>query len=246
MITICIPTFNRHEMVVRSFIEVIDEPIITEIIIVDDCSDLDKFEKLNFEILKLKSSKIRIFRNEENKGAFLNKLESVKKSKNDWIILIDSDNILNKDYIRSIPDILDNRCFYLPSQAICDSGLLDYRIFSGIIIEKNKFKDMSLSSDDRSNCLLNTGNYLVNKKIYLQSIELESDIKSPSALDVFYQIYLCFKNIDGFYMNVVPNMNYTHTLHKSEGEENGSYYVMNHIESNNFLSYLKKIIKENW
>jgi glycosyltransferase involved in cell wall biosynthesis len=247
MISLCIPTYNRVKLVLESFSKVIENDIITEIIIVDDNSENSIFEKLEKEINELKNNKIKLFRNTENKKAFLNKLECVRISENDWIILLDSDNILTQDYIDSIPKELDKKTFYLPSHAVCDSPFLNYDKFSNKSINKLEYKTLSQTGDSNDQLkfatMLNTGNYLVNKYTYIESIAKEEDILEPYALDPFYQIFLGFKNIDNFKLKVVDNMNYYHRLH-TNSDESGSYYSQNSKKSDNLLIYLKSKIIE--
>ena len=176
MLSLCIPTYNRSQFVIESFEKIIHDDLITEVIIVDDNSDNSIFEKLQNLIDELKNPKIKLFRNNENKKAFLNKLECVRRSENDWVILLDSDNILTQDYIDSIPKELDKKTFYLPSHAICDSPFLNYKKFSNKSIDKVEYKILSQSDDVNVQCMLNTGNYLVNKSTYISSIEMEENL----------------------------------------------------------------------
>lgn len=244
MLSLCIPTYNRSQFVIESFEKIIHDDLITEVIIVDDNSDNSIFEKLQNLIDELKNPKIKIFRNNENKKAFLNKLECVRRSENDWIILLDSDNILTQDYIDSIPKELDKKTFYLPSHAICDSPFLNYKKFSNKSIDKVEYKILSQSDDVNVQCMLNTGNYLVNKSTYISSIEMEENLLDCYALDPFYQIFLGFKNLDNFKLKVVDNMSYYHRLHTGNSDESGSYYIQNSVNSNMFSSYLKSKILE--
>jgi glycosyltransferase involved in cell wall biosynthesis len=244
MISLCIPTYNRTQMVIESFSKVIDNELISEIIIMDDCSEESMFNSLSELIIAVNKKKIFLFKNNENKKAFFNKIESVKKAKNDWIILLDSDNILTDDYLISIPNDLDENTFYLPSKAICNSPNLDYTEFSGLTFDKNKFKEIVLSKNDKLQCLLNTGNYFFNKKTYLNSIQMESNIQDCHALDPFYQIYLGFKNINDFKIHIVPNMQYYHRLHSETKIESSSYYTENSEKSQQFYSVLKNKILE--
>ena len=111
MITICITTFNRCERTIKSFISVADDPRVSEIVICDDCSEDLIFKKLKHKIKTINNAKIKLFRNKENKGAFLNKVESIKKCSNDWVALIDSDNEIDKSYIDNLPEKKDNNTF---------------------------------------------------------------------------------------------------------------------------------------
>lgn len=240
-ITLVIPTYNRCDLVIKSFINVLDNDIVEEIVINDDFSDENIFENLKKELNKINSNKIKLFRNEKNLGAFNNKYQSVKKSKNDWVILLDSDNIIKNNYLLSLPIKKDKSCLYLPNKAICSSPLLNYSEFSGIVCDKIKYKNKALSKDNKTQCLLNTGNYFFNRDSYLEAIEKNNDLLDPFAADVFYFIFLWFKNIKNASFFVVDNMSYEHYLHTNESEE-GSHYTKNSVQSQNFIRKLQKEI----
>jgi len=244
MITLAIPTYNRSDMVIESFLDILNEEKITEIIILDDFSNETIFNDLSKKISNLNSKKIKLFRNETNKGAFYNKLDAVKASTNQWVIVLDSDNKLTHEYLASIPTILENKTFYLPCRGICESKNLDYRKYANLLIEKPLYKKMATSDDSNLNCLFNTGNYLINKETYLMSVNNENEIFNPFALDPFYQIYLGFKNIKNFKLWVVDGMEYFHRLHKSSTNECGSFYTNNSYKSIEFSSFIKTKIME--
>ena len=233
-ITLAVPNYNRCNFVVESFIQVLNQGLIDEIVINDDGSDENIFLSLKKEIQYLNSDKIKLYRNPENLGAFLNKLETVKKATNDWVILLDSDNKISIDYLLSIPKELDETCIYLPNRGVCSSDLLNYDIFLGKNITKEDYLNMYLSEEPRTQCLLNSGNYFFNKHSYIKSVESESEILNSYAADVYYLIYLWMKNIEGANMLVVKNMNYTHHLHNS-GTEQGSHYQKYARESADFI-----------
>lgn len=147
MISICIPSYNRVDMVINSFINIIDDDRIDEIIIVDDFSNIDKFKELSERILKLNNNKIKLFRNKYNVGDFNNKYECVKKSKNEWIILLDSDNKINKNYLDAIPNELSINTIYLPDQGICESNILNYENYINYDIDLYTYKSIVFSND---------------------------------------------------------------------------------------------------
>jgi glycosyltransferase involved in cell wall biosynthesis len=233
-------------MVIESISNIINESIVSEIIIVDDNSDVNKYNLLKTLLFSLNSPKIKLYRNEENKGAFLNKLECIKKSSNEWNILFDSDNVLTVEYVNSIPKNLDEKTFYLPSYAICNSEFLDYRQFSNTQIKKEQFKTLAILNDARVQCMLNTGNYLVSKNTYINALEKEKNQLNCFALDAFYQIFLCFKHIDAFCIFVTEGMSYYHRIHdKNTVDECNSFYAQNAINSQRFYEMtLKPLIKE--
>jgi len=136
MITLAIPNYNRSELVIESFTHVINDHRINEIIILDDFSDIKIYNDLNSKIQNINNPKIKLYRNDSNLGAFLNKKKSVILSNNDWIILLDSDNIINTDYIDTIIDKNDTKTIYSPSHAICSSSTLNYKSYVSILSKK--------------------------------------------------------------------------------------------------------------
>lgn len=242
MFTICIPTYNRDNMVIESFVDIINHNLVDEIIILDDFSNEKIFISLKEKIINLNNPKIKLHRNEKNLKAFLNKLEVVKLSQNDWVILLDSDNKLTTSYLNSIPQELDINTFYLPNRGICDSPNLDYREYNNVEIDKVNYKKLVTSNNSKLDCLFNTGNYVFNKNIYLKSVEDELSLLDPIALDPFYQIFLGFKHNQNFKLKIIEGMEYYHRLHNNQTNESGSYYTNNSHKSMEIHSYLKSKI----
>ena len=133
-ISLAVTSYNRSNKTVRSFSNVLSDDRITEIIIVDDHSDEKTFNDLSSQINLLGYSKLKIYRNTKNLGAFLNKCRAIDLASNDWIILLDSDNIIDASYLDSLPTELDEKIFYLPSVAECISPNLDYSRYSGKLL----------------------------------------------------------------------------------------------------------------
>jgi glycosyltransferase involved in cell wall biosynthesis len=100
-ISLAITSHNRSNKTIRSFSNVLSDDRITEIIIVDDHSDDKNFNDLSNQINLLKSPKLKIHRNTKNLGAFLNKCRAIDLTSNDWVILLDSDNIIDIHYLPS-------------------------------------------------------------------------------------------------------------------------------------------------
>ena len=123
MFTIAITTYNRLDLVIDSFSSVLDNELIDEIVIVDDCSEDTLFNNLKNKLDELKSDKIKLYRNESNLKPLMNKLEAVKHSKNEWVILLDSDNKLNDNYIDTIKNIgKDKNTLYIPEKLLHFNG----------------------------------------------------------------------------------------------------------------------------
>jgi glycosyltransferase involved in cell wall biosynthesis len=245
MITLAIPSYNRSHYVIEAFLRVLDDSRISEVLIVDDFSseiEYSKLENLISSFSDLTSfSKIRLIRNEKNLGSFFNKKKCVEESKNDWIILLDSDNSIDVRYLDSIINKKDPKILYTPSHAECNSRLLDYREYSNEIVDKNRYKKILKEERNLSwDCILNTGNYFFNKKSYLECINREKILVNSFAADAFYLIYLWMKNIEDAKLEVVSGMEYSHRLHEQ------SHWSMNSQSSDNFvLKIIDDIIKWN-
>jgi len=245
MITLAIPSYNRSHYVIESFLRVLDDYRITEILIVDDCSLESEYSKLESLISSFKDhsafSKIRLIRNEKNLGSFFNKKKCVDESKNEWVILLDSDNSIDVSYLDSLTNKNNLNFLYTPSHAKCSSKLLDYRKYSNEIIDRNKYKRILNQERNLSwDCILNTGNYFFNRNTYLECINKEEILVDSFAADAFYLIYLWMKNIEDAKLEVVSGMEYDHRLHEQ------SHWSMNSQSSDNFvLKIIEDTIKWN-
>jgi glycosyltransferase involved in cell wall biosynthesis len=206
----------------------------------DDASEDSNFQSLNDLIQKLDTNKISLFRNEKNLGAFLNKMECVKKASNDWVVLLDSDNTIDNSYIDALPtDKVDN-CFYLPVFAKTPSNAFDFTRHSGRTFYNDGFIELINAPRHRGSDreFTNTGNYFFNKNTYLEAIDRESDLQNPHASDCTYMLWLCFKNLENFSIYVVPNLTYIHD-HSSKD----SWYRQKSKPSQKFFKWMKDNIK---
>jgi hypothetical protein len=224
MISLAIPTHNRSDFVIESFIEVLDNPLIDEIIIVDDHSDVNIFMRLWNIKEKIGNNKIKLYRNEINLKPLLNKSKVVGKCKNDWVILLDSDNIIDNRYVDSISKLdLQEDIIYCPGILYtiekvywCTFNEFDYLIDKNIAKEKIE--------DGMFQTLLNTGNYFLNRKKYMDIVRFNSgeDLRLSNN-DAMYFSYLWLLN--GNKIKVVPDLIYTHRQHG--GGVGGSWYANN-------------------
>lgn len=205
-LTLAITVYNRYDLLLESFSQVLDDDRIDEILIMDDCSDPKYWGKIK-ELPSL-SPKIKVVRQLENRGMSYNKMSAVANSKNSWVILFDSDNVIGKDYLDALYSLerLQKRFIFCPSFA---KPNFDYRKFEGIRYSPNNRPDLS---DSMMNCLFNTCNYVVERKPYLNVWEENKDI---GCADTIWFNYLWLKA--GGYFIVVPGMEYQHRVHKDSG-----------------------------
>lgn len=240
-ISIAIPNFNRTTLLVEAFQNIIEDNRINEIVICDDASK-------NFEEVKdvLKSySKVNLIKNEVNFGTFFNKLRTIQSVSNEWCVLLDSDNIIDKSYI-------DNICAteWKQNRIVCPQKLLHHPQNSlGIKdpvffdysehVEKQLDLKYCATNFDRYqiSTLMNTGNYFVNRNQYIKSFEKNSFNRNVDIADVAFFNYLFLKEDVSNHLYVSKELAYVHRVHP------GSFYLNNsHLSSraNNFLRELLK------
>lgn len=211
-LSLAITTFNRFEYTIESFAQVIDDPRIDDIVILDDCSTDGSYEKLRDHFSG--NGKVGVIRQASNRNMSLNKRDAIALSKNEWVIIFDSDNVIEKDYLDALQVQWDwelkpgttKHCIYCPSFA---KPQFDYRKF-----QNQKFGGVKPvpAHDDTFNCLLNTANYVVNRNEYLRVYEHNPEMKGT---DTVWFNYLWL--IAGNHFYVVPDMEYQHRIHSGSG-----------------------------
>ena len=209
-ISICIPTFNRVDMTIGCFIDVLGDERVSEIVIVDDCSDLKYYTELKNICDNL--GKIKLYRNLQNRDCYVNKMTALSFATNDWCCLWDSDNVFTKDYI----DILfrlewNKNTIYTPSFA---QPHFNFRDYEGLVFSKENIAQYI--NKPMFEVCLNAANYFVNRFEYLSVWDADTD---PVTSDSIYQMYNWLKN--GGMLYIVPNLTYHHRVH------DGSHYRNN-------------------
>jgi glycosyltransferase involved in cell wall biosynthesis len=205
--TLAITTYNRPEMTMKSFKGVIDDERINEIVIVDDHSDWATFLRLRDLCSDL--LKVTTIRNGKNLGCYHNKKNAVNEASNEWVILLDSDNIIKPNYLDALDSLeLSFDTIYAPEFA---RPHFDYRAFGGVTMTKNNVKNyVDVAKFD---CLINTCNYVVNRFEYLRRWK---DHKEPWTADTLFMNYNWLEA--GNKIHVVKGMSYNHLVH------DGSHY----------------------
>ena len=227
MFSLCIPTLDRFDNFLSKYlIKYFDNEYISEIIITDENgNDIEKIKHTFPD-----NEKLVLIKNEERLGPFLNKIKACSYAKNEWIVLMDSDNFAYKDYFMVVKKYIDEKIgeqkniILAPSKARPN---FDYSHLSGFIYKKGSFnqnnnleKKIIQKHNSPSTTLMNTGNYVINKYLIENlNLSLERDnIQKSSACDVIYFNTLLFEQLD-LNMYIVPNLEYDHVVH------NGSIYT---------------------
>jgi glycosyltransferase involved in cell wall biosynthesis len=206
MISLCITTYNRYDLTLESFRQVLDDPRISEIVIVDDNSKPET-SCLLFNTLS-RYDKVRFYVNQENIGMSRNKARAIEYAHNEWCILFDSDNVIDGSYLDAIPfDRLSKGYIYCPSFA---KPQFDYRKFEGMVINSETAK--SIINKPMGEPLFNTCNYVVNRQEYLRVFQYNEAMKGT---DTIWFNYLWLK--DGGKFFVLKGLEYFHRVHNGSG-----------------------------
>lgn len=188
----------------------IDDPRIDEMIIVDDCS-LPGETLMLHQVIR-NNPKIKYFRNEENLGELKTRIKGTQQAKNDWVIFLDSDNSLTQSYldeIYRIPQWKEN-VIYCP--AFGNVKHINYTPLAGSYINKESIKNLIRDNAYMMPMFLNTGNYFMNRKSYLETAIPLQDIPKHEYGD----IVVAEAWFDaGNYMFVVEGMKYVHRRRKN-------------------------------
>ena len=228
MITLSITTWNRDSLTFDSFRNVLNDDRISEIVIVDDCSDERIYNNLVFMCNGLE--KVKIYRNEKNLGCYHNKRRAVELASNEWVILFDSDNVIKSDYLDAIdgvylvPDGLFQPEFARPH--------FDFRGFVGAVVSKSNIKQWI--DIPHFSTMLNAMNFFINRDEFLKVFDQAKE--EPWTADSIYFNYLWLKAGNSIY--VTPGMSYEHRVHE------GSHYKANVHKTGNFYNDVIKMIKE--
>ena len=237
MYSLVITTYNRVEFVIQSFIQVLHNELISEIIIVDDHSDKPYYENLKLLISFLNNDKIKLFRNEKNLGPLKNKYEAVKKASNEYCIMLDSDNVIDNTYVDIVSKLKKE-----PDMLYCPETLykadkvkvnFSYTNFIGLVIDKSNAK--KYIKDKFFECWLNTGNYFFNRQQYVDVIEGNMISSELTTSDSVYFSYLWL--LSGNRTMIVPGLNYIHVVH------GGSWYKTHLKKCNDATVAVKGMIE---
>lgn len=137
-------------------------PGVDEIVVVDDGSD--DFPQL--QQLLQGYAKVHLHRNMPNRGVFGNKIEAVARSRGDWVITCDSDNVMDKDFLdRVIHHDRNPYVWYCPSFARPN---FDYRHLVG---SYDRVNIGPMIERPLAACAINTGNQTVHRETFMQVFE---------------------------------------------------------------------------
>jgi len=204
-ISVCIPYYNRADLVLETIRPLLTDDRIDEIILCDDCSPQTDFNQLLNNAGSL-GNKVRIVRNLENHHNQHNKRNALSFAKNEWVLLLDNDNVARPDMIDkffAFQEKLNPETIYHPAFA---SPNFDYRIFNGHTISLENVNNYTQHPIFVTLC--NTNNYFVNRDQYLRVYQYNQSVRGADGI---YFTLLWLKA--GNSIKIVDNMEYFHRVH---------------------------------
>ena len=226
-ISVVIPYYNRCDLVIQTIEPLLSDDRISEVILCDDRSPDEDYYQLLKNVSGMK--KVKVYRNVINMYVQANKKNALSFAKEDWVVIVDNDNIMSKDFFDKLFSIdkWDPDTIYHPSFA---SPNFDYRQFNGKTITKENVIEFTKASIFVTLC--NTNNYMTNKSSYLKSYLYSSDIRGADGI---FNSYNWLKNGNKIY--IVPDLTYFHRVHDtsaflSEADSNMKliYYWLDKIK----------------
>ena len=212
-ISICIPTWQRSEMTIDAFYDVYNDERVSEVVIVDDASDLAIYEELKSVTDCL--PKVKLYRNIINRDCYRNKNTAIGYSsqQSSGCILLDSDNKIDQNYIDTLYALekWEVDTIYTPSFA---SPHFDFRAYEGLTVTKENVAEYI--EKPMFEVCLNAANYFVNGLMYLMFWDDKVD---PVTSDSIYMAYKWLEAGNKIY--IVPGLQYEHRVHE------GSHYKNN-------------------
>lgn len=235
MLSLCIPTMDRFDTFLKKNLDrYLLDPLIDEIIITDENgNDFEKITK-NYN-----NDKIKVFKNDRQLGPFMNKLKCCKMAKNEWIMLIDSDNYADQTYSKTVMNYIETNKPTKQSvlSPVFGSSVFDYRSINPKIMTRNNIKNTN--NFPLLTTVMNTGNYVINKHL-IDNINIDKEhenIKKSSSCDVIFFNTLLFEQFD-LVFHMVSNLNYEHVVHDNSIylQTCGKYRDFNNQIENRFRS----------
>lgn len=221
-VTVAFTNFNRTDFLFEAMKPFMDDARVNEIVVVDDDSEQTKFFQVN--IFCSGNPKIRLYKNEKNLGCYRNKREAVSKASNEWVLLLDSDNVFSSKYMDRIENLMtagvNPKTLYQPDFA---RPHFNFEQFGGSNFVKG---NIGRNAENDTFCtMLNAMNYFVNRDEYLR---VWQDRDEPWTADSLLQNYNWLNAGNSIY--VVPGLQYDHRVHE------GSHYKENVRKTGNLYN----------
>lgn len=230
-ISVCYTTFKRTDLLFESVKPFLNDDRVSEIVISDDCSPMHIYAELQGFFTGME--KVKLYRNEKNKDCYFNKYAAAERATNEYVLILDSDNVFDSSFLDTIyaqhwaPERILQPSFAMPH--------FDFRKFNSLLANK---KNVSMYANDTTfTTMLNAFNLFVNRERYLQVFDGTVD---PVTSDSIYFNYKWLEAGNSIY--VVPGLQYFHRVNDHIGQEQSHYSKNNNRTPKGFHeSILRKL-----
>lgn len=227
--SLALTTYNRANIIIPYIKRYETYENLNEIIVIDDYSHGSDYDCLKKESW---SNKVKIFQNESNVGCYLNKIYALSQTTSNRVLLFDSDNFFEEQYLDILKNILiqdnlNDDMIYCPESAL---PKFIYNHLTDIIIDKNNWNNLH----NKEECFVNTGQQFFSRKAINCLINnIIEDKTNPFATDAKYINYILIKN--GFMLKCVKNLKYNHNISSDSIWQNTSKSSGNFNQSFNWI-----------
>ncbi len=186
-ISVAIAHYNRGKEAYRPLYNLLDHPLVAEVVFFDDGSAEGEFAALKKAVTGLGATeRVRIERREKNRGALQTKLDATAACHSEWVLILDSDNTVFPSYLNALAKIKNKT----PETIYCSPFAFPYFSFkslAGRILDFDACCELTRSGLLRQCFIINDGNYLVHRKTYLKQImplaTMRSDVADVMAVN---------------------------------------------------------------
>jgi glycosyltransferase involved in cell wall biosynthesis len=212
-VSVAIAHYNRGRLAHRPLCNLLDHPLVREVIFFDDGSAEEEFAALRQSISRFNSGgKIRVERRERNAGVQATKLDAVRAAGCEWVLLLDSDNTAFRSYLQALGQLTHRD----PATIYCSPFAFPYFSFHELAGQRLDFArscHLTRSGLLRRVFIINDGNYLVHRDTYIHRLAPLRSLKTDVAADVFLANYLWMS--EGGSLEVLSSGTYHHRIDTS-------------------------------
>jgi glycosyltransferase involved in cell wall biosynthesis len=201
-ISVCYTTFKRTDLLFESVKPFLNDDRVSEIVISDDSSPMHIYAELQGFFTGI--DKVRLYRNDKNQDCYFNKRTAVLHATNEYVLILDSDNIFDVSYLDTIyaqhwsPERILQPSFAKPH--------FDFRKYNSLLAHRKNVA--RYAKDSTFTTMLNAFNFFVNRDRYLQVWDGSVD---PVTSDSIYFNYKWLEAGNSIY--VTPGLEYEHRIH---------------------------------
>jgi len=242
-ISLAITTYNRFDLPIKSCAQVLNDPRIDDIVILDDKSTDGSYEKLRDYFVPY--AHVRVMQQAYNRGMSRNKADAISYATNEWVAIIDSDNVVAPEYFDAFENdrlraewefdlvnfspTLSNTQMHPKTVIYCPDFAMpnfNFTNLAAVTINRNNVAQLLRGPHGKELTMsLNCCNYIVHRDEYLNVYQHNPEMK---ATDTLWFSYLWLAADNSFY--IVPDMRYEHLVHSRSGFLEDAKYNMEQSE----------------